>query len=105
MAKKTRGKIKNLFYSKLNEAKVLADYYDYDFDKLLCGEIEEMNLLEIDNMRELELFKLVVSTYSNNISEFLHDGSKCNRNYNECSYACDILNYLIGYREADLKGL
>lgn len=105
MTKKTQNKIKKLFDSKLHESIVLAEFYDFDEYKLVYNKIEEMNLLEIDNMRDLELFKIAVSAYSITLTELLCNGAMCNRDYDKYSYVLDILNYVIGYREAELKGL
>lgn len=54
-------------------------------------------------MRELELFRLAVSTYSITLTEIWFDDAMSSTHYNNYCKACDILNYLIGFRKSELK--
>ena len=102
MTKKTHNKMEKLFTTKLNELINLDSVYDL-FERRYCEIKLKINLEEIKTINELELFELMIDTYSATTLNLYFNDMLTVENYRQNNRIIDILYTLIGGREVELK--
>lgn len=103
MTKKTQNKMKELFSTKLSEVMNLVNVYD-DLTEKPYSEIKlKIDLKEIKNLNELELFEIMVDTFSTTTLELYFQDMLTVSNDRTNRKIVSILAMLIGGRWAELK--
>lgn len=103
MTKKTHNKMEKLFTRKLNELLNLVSVYDDLSERRYCEIKLKINLEEIRTLSALELFELMVDTFSATTLELYFNDMLTVENYRQNRRIVDVLYILIGGREVELK--
>lgn len=103
MTMKTQNKMKELFSTKLSELMNLVNVYDDLAEKRYCEIKLKIDLKEIKNLSELELFQVMVDTFSTTTLELYFQDMLTVRNDRTNRKVINIFNTLIGGRWAELK--
>ena len=103
MTKKTHNKMEKLFTRKLNELLNLVSVYDDLSERRYCEIKLKINLEEIRTLSALELFELMVDTFSATTLELYFNDMLTVENYRQNRRIVDVLYVLIGGREVELK--
>lgn len=103
MTKKTQNKMKELFSTKLSEVMNLVNVYDDLAEKTYSEIKSKIDLKEIKNLSELELFEIMLDTFSTTTLELYLQDMLTLSNDRTNRKIVSILARLIGGRQVELK--